>query len=653
MRVSAPVEDLQARVDSLRASNANPSELGDALYELATNLFFEPKRATPIAREMIEIAERVDDDLLRARGLRLIGTANYISVRYTDVLEYLLEALPVFLEHDDRFEYACSNLIMASVSQNTGAYDKALEQCFKAMNAVGADYPEFEAWVSYRMSDIYRELGDTGKTMEFAQNCFERFSVLVEQTGVDQHRVGLARARTQVGVALQGVGRFKEALDLNLEGLEIYESVGNELGRARCLSDIGMIYRQLNEPDKAEDYSRQALALRQKIGHRASQSTDLLALGELYLDRGVAHAAEMALEEALTIALESGIQLRAYQAHEALARVHELRGDPEKALRHYRAYQAIKDELAGEAMNLRIHNTKVLAEIDRAEKEAAFERAKSEEFARLLADLKSAQDRLVQSEKMASLGQLTAGIAHEIKNPLNFVNNFAHLSVELMDELLVDIEERRSALPPDFVEEMDAIISDLRINAKKIHQHGGRAESIVRSMLEHSRSSPGVEQVVDLNAFLEEFVNLAWHGAKASDAAFQVEVERDYGESVGSVTLIAQDMGRTFINLLNNAFHAVRERADSEGKDYHGIVGVKTARSEGGVEVRISDNGPGVPEAFLKQIFDPFFTTKAAGSGTGLGLSMSFDIVTKGHGGTLDVESTEGAGAAFVIKLPA
>jgi len=256
--------------------------------------------------------------------------------------------------------------------------------------------------------------------------------------------------------------------------------------------------------------------------------------------------------------------------------------------------------------------------------------------------LKATQQQLVHAEKMASLGALTAGIAHEIKNPLNFVNNFASLARELVVELKEETD-------PD---EIQAILSDLDLNTKKIEEHGQRADGIVRSMMQHARAGSGEREMVDLNALVAEHIALAYHGKRAQIPDFNAEIERDLGADVGKVEVVPQDLGRVLLNLLGNAFDAVRERAAQVNGQYAPTVKISTRRVGDAVEIRVADNGSGIAEEVREKIFEPFFTTKPTGSGTGLGLSLSYDIVTQGHGGTLTVESEEGEGSHFIILLP-
>lgn len=297
----------------------------------------------------------------------------------------------------------------------------------------------------------------------------------------------------------------------------------------------------------------------------------------------------------------------------------------------------------------RVQRRRVVARERERVRDRELEQAR--EIERAYTELKAAQAQLIQQEKLASLGALTAGIAHEIKNPLNFVNNFAELNTELADELCETLAEH----PAAFSSVAD-LLADVKMNAAKIEEHGKRADEIVRSMLEHSRGTKGERRAVELNMLIEEYVNLAYHGKRAQMANFNVEIERDYGGAVGSVEIVPQEIGRVLINLLGNAFDAVHERAtQTNGRDseaYVPTVSVSTRRSGTGVEVRITDNGLGIPAAVRERVFEPFFTTKPAGAGTGLGLSMSYDIVTTGHGGSLAIESTEGEGSVLITTLP-
>jgi signal transduction histidine kinase len=269
---------------------------------------------------------------------------------------------------------------------------------------------------------------------------------------------------------------------------------------------------------------------------------------------------------------------------------------------------------------------------------------RTEELSKSLNDLKAAQQQLIQSEKMASLGELTAGIAHEIQNPLNFVNNFSEVNEELIKEL------KNEAVKGN-LEEVKAIANDIEFNSEKICHHGKRADVIVKGMLQHSRSSSGQKEPTDINALADEYLRLAYHGLRAKEKSFNATIKTDLDETIGKLNIVPQEIGRVILNLITNAFYTVSEKKKQAGGDYEPTVSVSTKRSTGKIEIRVKDNGNGIPQKVLDKIFQPFFTTKPAGQGTGLGLSLSYDIV-KAHGGELKVETKEGEGTIFVIYLP-
>ncbi|OYU94399.1 MAG: two-component sensor histidine kinase [Bacteroidetes bacterium B1(2017)] len=255
-----------------------------------------------------------------------------------------------------------------------------------------------------------------------------------------------------------------------------------------------------------------------------------------------------------------------------------------------------------------------------------------------LSQLKATQTQLIQSEKLASLGELTAGIAHEIQNPLNFVNNFSEVSGELVAEMEEEMKEGNTDIALE-------IASDLKQNLEKINHHGKRASSIVKGMLEHSRTSSGEKELTDINALADEYLRLSYHGIKAKDNSFESDYQTDFDENLPKIEVISQDMGRVLLNLINNAFWAVKTVEKP-------LVMVKTEQTENQLIIKVSDNGTGMSDDIKAKILQPFFTTKPTGQGTGLGLSLAYDIVTKGHGGTIEVESVEKEGTTFIVKLP-
>ncbi len=284
-----------------------------------------------------------------------------------------------------------------------------------------------------------------------------------------------------------------------------------------------------------------------------------------------------------------------------------------------------------------------------------------------LADLKSTQTQLIQSEKMASLGELTAGIAHEIQNPLNFVNNFSEINNELIDELKSKWSIPQGGKAKLGTEELEEVLNDIYKNNEKINYHGKRADAIVKGMLQHSRSSSGIKEPTDINALCEEYLRLSYHGLRAKDKSFNADFKTDFDDTIGKINVVPQDMGRVILNLLTNAFYAVAEKQKSAAETYKPAVIVSTRKIDDKIEIKVADNGTGISQNIAEKIFQPFFTTKPTGEGTGLGLSMSYDIITKGHGGALKVETKPSdtgkkekdenlhageTGTTFIITIP-
>ncbi len=310
-----------------------------------------------------------------------------------------------------------------------------------------------------------------------------------------------------------------------------------------------------------------------------------------------------------------------------------------------RQFKRDKAQKLKEALERQIlEDKKNSLEVQVAERTAELTQQK-DALEKTILELKSTQDQLIHAEKMASLGELTAGIAHEIQNPLNFVNNFSEMSVELAQELNEELD--KDLIDKDLVKEL---MGDLIQNQEKISHHGKRASSIVKGMLEHSRTSTGQKELTDINALADEYLRLSYHGLRAKDKSFNADFKMDFEENLPKVNVVPQDFGRVLLNLINNAFYAVAKREKSESYKPLVIVSVKNIDNQ--IIITVKDNGTGMPDAVKAKIFQPFFTTKPTGEGTGLGLSLSYDIVTKGHGGTIDVTSAEGEGTEFIIKLP-
>jgi signal transduction histidine kinase len=350
--------------------------------------------------------------------------------------------------------------------------------------------------------------------------------------------------------------------------------------------------------------------------------------------------------------------------------------DPKESVRYYQIASAAKDSLYGVQKVLKLQSSTMKEQERMAEQEAARiayrnkirqwslvggvavflvialilyrnnrEKQKANKILETtLTNLKTTQSQLIQSEKMASLGELTAGIAHEIQNPLNFVNNFSDVNTELVDEL-------KSELAVGNTQSAVEIAEDIKENERKINHHGKRAEAIVKGMLQHSRTSSGQKEPTDINALCDEYLRLAFHGLRAKDQLFDTKLETSFDNTLSKINIVPQDIGRVILNLINNAFYTMSEKAKLQAASYTPQVIVQTKRLDGRIEIKVTDNGNGIPKRILDKIFQPFFTTKPTGQGTGLGLSLAYDIV-QAHGGEIKVATKEGEGSEFIIQLP-
>jgi signal transduction histidine kinase len=448
--------------------------------------------------------------------------------------------------------------------------------------------------------------------------------------------------------------------------------------------NLGRIYAAKGNIPMANEYYRKSLVASQENGYFRGVVASNILLADYYFQTGINDSAFLHINDALTAAQKLDVPELLLRSYKEFNRYYRLIGNNDSTVKYQSLIIKINDSLfnkkqSQEFQNIDVNEQQRVLEIEAAKTAErskfrtlvlvsglvifffivimlyrnSLQRKKANillsqqknELENTLATLKTTQYQLVQSEKMASLGELTAGIAHEIQNPLNFVNNFSEVNAELIEELKSELEKNNN-------QQVIEIANDIKENEGKIIFHGKRADAIVKSMLQHSRSSAGKKELTDINALADEYLRLAYHGMRAKDKSFNVDVRSDFDPAVEKVNVIQQDIGRVILNLITNAFYAVAEKEKQKGGSYEPVVTVSTKKEEDKILIRVSDNGNGIPQKVLDKIFQPFFTTKPAGQGTGLGLSLSYDIITKGHGGELKVETREGEGSVFIISLP-
>ncbi len=484
----------------------------------------------------------------------------------------------------------------------------------------------------------------------------------------------------------------------------IFEKLNYLIGKAYNIGNIGMVYANTGESNLAEKNITVAIEILEELEDYYPICVYLISMADIYIDKGDERAALNYAIKSLTLARQYGLKEQIRDANLKLSELYERSGNPAESYKYYKNYIIYRDSINNiktvqSIANLRtdfevsqkqievdllnqqkqnqrwllitiagiLFSTFVLLymfyrNIKNKQKANALLQEQKKKVETTLTHLKATQAQLIQSEKMASLGELTAGIAHEIQNPLNFVNNFSEVNTELIDEALDENEKGNNP-------EVKSILNDLKENESKIIHHGKRAESIVKGMLLHSRGSSGHKELVDINALCDEYLRLSYHGFRAKDKSFNADFKLEADESLPKIEVVPQDIGRVLLNLINNAFYVVDKRAkeltpqppkgriEKTQNNYKPTVTIVTTflnppLGGRGVKITVKDNGPGIPDSIKDKIFQPFFTTKPTGSGTGLGLSLSYDIV-KAHGGELKVETKEGEGTVFTAFLPA
>ncbi len=568
---------------------------------------------------------------------------------------------------------------LSGLMEHQGKYAEAFELLFKSLKIAETSNSAYDiARANRRISGIYFELQNYRKAIDYLLKALpiDKASGLKDKVAIDHYALANAYEK------LNQLDSAAYHIDFALKQKNLLPSL------------MQYVYEILGHiQQKKGNYSEAALSYRKGMDE-ALLNNDLIATSQLcndfsvmYNDRNQKDSATFYALKGFNAAKEISFKKGIIINGNMLAELYDST-QPSLALKYYKVAADTKDSLFGvttiqviqnlvsteEAKQRELDDAKqayqnkikwyglltgvtvllIIAFIlyrNNRQKQIANEllRKQKEEIQTTLNELKITQTQLIQKEKMASLGELTAGIAHEIQNPLNFVNNYSEVSAELVDEL----DEEAAA---GNTQEVKAIANDLRQNLQKITQHGQRASSIVKGMLEHSRTTSGERQSTDLNRLADEYLRLAYQGLRrsgdpAKDPDFQCELITDFDPNLGEVEGVAPDIGRVLLNLYNNTFYAVRQKQVLTDQAYTPTVWVSTQRLDQAVEIRVRDNGIGIPEAIREKIFQPFFTTKPTGEGTGLGLSLAYDIVTKGHGGTMEVESEEGEGTTFVVKF--
>ncbi|MCF8403697.1 MAG: hypothetical protein K9H58_07120 [Bacteroidales bacterium] len=599
-------------------------------YSNSDSNFFYGEKALQFAKKAKNIPAQMG-------AMSFMGYALLRQGNLPKALEMSLEAIQLGKDLPVRIAGGIGPVysVLGEIYLEIGDFEKAKSYFFK-MAGLGEGDIVGVAYGQFYLAVLYEKLNHPDSTNFYLLESYKTFGTLDYSYYPDVYNVYPPWYNLRAKIYLKN-NEPDLALNDLFTSLKMTERNGDLFHVANACIDISDYYEQFNQQDSAIFYALKGMREANKINFTQGILNSAEILARLYESKdpvAALHYFKLAKETRKKLYGAGNIQIM----RDMIAQEEKKQAEIEAARAAYQNRIWI-NTISGITFTLFVVAIFLFILIRRKHKakqkiESAFDL------------LKSTQSQLIQSEKMASLGELTAGIAHEIQNPLNFVNNFSEVNRELITELKEEIAKGN-------LEEIKAITGDLEQNEEKISHHGKRADGIVKSMLQHSRSSSGQKEPVDLNALADEYLRLAFHGLKAKNKSFNADFNLEADPDLPKVNVVPQDIGRVLLNLINNAFFAVNERSKKAEPGYQPAVTVTTRLTANGqLLIAVKDNGPGIPEEIKDKIFQPFFTTKPTGEGTGLGLSLSYDIVTKGHGGKLNVNYEKGKGTEFIVQLP-
>jgi signal transduction histidine kinase len=646
----------------------------------------EKPQAFILLQQAYSIAEKTADQLLLAHVLNGMGRVKAQTAGNRQALEYYLkaEAIAETLA-DKRFLFSNQRRISGLYEASLSDYPKAMEWILKSIQtAEETDCQDCLAQSWTNLAALYNYMGDNSKSLFYYKKALEANKQIGNETiettllnnigeryrlmgkypeAIKAYKEGLAKAKTpylnelnesNLADVYVRMGDLPMAFKYAFSSLRSAKKIGDTEGVAWIDGILGRAYSKQNKPDSALYYAKEGLDAAKQTGTLEFMRDNYGALANAYAQKkDFANAYKyqnlyVNYRDSMVnaqVSNQSNLLLYNYDLAKKQAQITAL--NQEKKLQYY--------FLAGTLIVLVLIaiTVVILLRTNRQKQKANNLLSKQKRLIedqrdqtnKALAELQLTQAQLIQSEKMASLGELTAGIAHEIQNPLNFITNFSEVNTELIDELHQEIEKGH-------FEEVKAIADDIKENQQKINQHGKRADFIVKGMLQHSRTNTGERQLTNVNLLADEFFKLSYHGLRAKDKSFNSEMVTNFETDLPKANIIQQEIGRVLLNLFNNAFYAVNQKMKTAVADYKPEVSITTFSENKHIVIKVKDNGNGIPENIKSKIMQPFFTTKPTGEGTGLGLSLTYDMVVKGHGGSINIDTKEGEYTEFIISLP-
>jgi two-component system, NtrC family, sensor kinase len=683
----------------------------NTLILLAFNYnYVNPDSTIILSGEAITLCENINYNRGKAEAMKNTGLAYNTTGEYGKALSFLEEALKI--SESNGYVSTAGKIYhnRGVVYSNTGKYPEALENYFKALKM------REELGEKLGISSSTNGIGTVYFYQGKYDDALDYYLKALKVAEEINYKAGIETGYANAGEVYVRQGKYGLAQQNLVKALEVIKETGNLETTAFVYYLLASIYSKENKYDEALSTYRKVTQVATQVGSREYIGRGLLGMSSVYLQLNHRDSALHYVQQGIKTAREINYTEILRDGNEILSKVYEAKGMGMQALQHHRLFKLYADSINNQQTEQRAANLaaeyeyskkEILLKSEQAKKEAEFQRQSIQQrwiifsaFAALfsalvvawlifrsrqkektankllhrqneeidkqktdlekaLGDLKATQAQLIQSEKMASLGELTAGIAHEIQNPLNFVNNFSEVSNELIEELKNvrrDSLGEKSKVKNERDEQLETeLLDDISQNLQKINHHGKRADNIVKAMLQHSRTGKQVKEPTDINKLADEYLKLSYHGFKVKEPDFNVKVNTDFDTSIGNINIIPQDIGRVILNLVNNAFYAAPLPPEGGFREPDGkhipAVWVNTKKEGDRVLITVKDNGPGISQKIIDKIFQPFFTTKPTGQGTGLGLSLSYDIV-KAHGGELKVETKEGEGSEFIIQLP-
>jgi two-component system NtrC family sensor kinase len=657
------------------------------------------------AKDASSLAEKIDDKKGMAASKFRQGVAEWHMGKFDDALASFQMDLTLYENIGDKKHVGAVYEEISIIYYAKGLFGEAINSIYNGLKI----YEEIGD--KNAAANCFQDIGSfyikEGNDTESLKNLFMALKLRRELKDSNY----IAQTEGTISVDYANRGDYTEALKADSEAFNIYTQLGPRSyswGIAFCKSNFGGIYKKLgdkadaqSEHKKATDDYQQSLenynyAFKFWMDKKDYDNVEPIdnKIGFVQIRLHHFSEAKKCFLDALKLSEALPIKEEIENSYNGLSIIDSASGNYKQAYEYYKKYITYRDSIINEkstkksmqaSMQYDFAKKEAIAKAEQYKKDERAKRIKNQQYfiiaglgvvilavltialiqfrnnkqkkkANLLlqnekqkvestlSELRSAQSQLIQSEKMASLGELTAGIAHEIQNPLNFVNNFSDVNAELIDEANQEIDKGNTS-------EAKIILKDIKENEEKINHHGKRADAIVKGMLQHSRTSTGLKEPTDINVLADEYLRLSYHGFRAKDNSFNARMETDFDGSIEKINIIPQDIGRVLLNLYNNAFYAVNEKKKQIGESYEPTISVSTKKSGNQVSIGVSDNGNGIPQKIVDKIFQPFFTTKPTGQGTGLGLSLSYDIV-KAHGGEIKVNTKENEGSEFIIELP-